>query len=715
MRTNASKLLFLALLSAALPAQETKGSGTAPLTSDLLAMGKMWTFENPPLAYLEKEYGFKPDQRWLDSLRMSALRLGERDRPWCSAAFVSPQGLIMTNHHCVRDEIAKHQGENNWGDDGYAAKELADEYPMPGLTVQQLLQQEDVTAKVNAAVVEGDDDATIAKKRAEAIEAIKKAADEAHPDRMHQVVSLWQGAVYQLYSYNVYDDVRLVLAPHLQTAHFGGDPDNFTFPRYSIDFSFLRAYGKDGKPADTSANYFRFRNEGAKDGELVFVAGNPGNTNRMMTIAQLEYMRDLENPMTVQLLTNGLRILKAFADSDERMAKSLSTTILGWENSQKAIGGMLEGMRDQALMDLKRGSEQRFRAAVEADPQLKSRYGNVWDRIAELAKEKRELQPRVMFHTPSYSNVIGRAVKVLQAVDSTQSAEEREAAKAEALGMPMRGNAITQNLLFDHFTRAREWLPKDDAYLTAFFGDQLGAAEVNWDAVLQRIGASKLGQKKFVTELLEGGAEAVNASDDIGLQIAKVLWPLMRDNAEREEKVNAALEVQGTLIGQALFAVYGSGTSPDATMTLRFSDGVVKGYEYNGTLAPWATSFYGLYGRNKEFAGVHPFDLPKVWADAVQKVDMAKKVCFVSTNDIVGGNSGSSIVDKDLQVVGLIFDGNIESLPNDFYYTQSKARAVSVHTDAIVESLTKVYEGQRIADELKAGAASAGAKKVEGK
>ncbi|MGK0434831.1 MAG: hypothetical protein ACJA0V_003989, partial [Planctomycetota bacterium] len=255
MNRLAMSLLAALLLSSSVFAQRP---------ADHLALGKMWTFENPPLAYLEKEYGFKPDQKWLNSLRLGALRLGERDNPWCSASFVSPKGLIMTNHHCVRDQIAQVQGANKWVKDGFAATALADEVRIPGLTVQQLIAQEDVTAQVGAGIEATDDDVTIAAKRKANIDAIVTAADVAHKNvahqrYMHQVVSLYQGAVYQLYRYRVWDDLRLVVAPHLQTAHYGGDPDNFTFPRWSIDFSFVRAY-VDDKPADTSAHYFRWRN-----------------------------------------------------------------------------------------------------------------------------------------------------------------------------------------------------------------------------------------------------------------------------------------------------------------------------------------------------------------------------------------------------------------------------------------------------------------------
>jgi hypothetical protein len=670
--------------------------------TDHLALGKMWTFENPPLAYLEAEYGFKPDQKWLDSLRLGALRLGERENPWCSASFVSPQGLIMTNHHCIRDNVAtlgQERGDAGLVDTGYAAKALEDELPLTDLTVQQLVRQQDVTATVNAGITDDMAAVDIARKRAAAIEQIESQASEKEPELMHQVVTLYQGAVHQLYSYKVYDDIRLVLAVNLQAAHFGGDPDNFTYPRWSIDFSFVRAY-ENGAPADTKSHYFRWRQHGAQDDELVFVPGNPGNTNRLMTTAQLEYQRDVEYPITVQQLLRGLAILNPFA---ERIPQ-LKPTVLGWENSRKAFRGMLDGLLDENLMQLKRDHEAAFRAAVDADPAAKAEFGGAWDAMQKLAQEKRELHPKLVFHTSSYLPVLDRGLAMMQAVDPDLDEEDRAEAASQATTMEMRENPLTQMLLTDHFLRATQWLGGDDTYLRAM-ADGQDPASCDWAEAFDRLRKSALGDAESVQALIDGGADAIAASDDPGVQVIRVLYPLKKANEAAAERIDSAIEVQGTLLGRALFAVYGNKVSPDATMTLRFSDGLVQGYEYNGTLAPWSTSFYGLFGRAEEFGNEFPFDLAEPIAEARDAIDKTKRVCFVSTNDIVGGNSGSCVVDKDLNVVGLIFDGNIESLPNDFYYTQKVARAVSVHTDAIVECLDKVYDMGRVLQELRDGAA----------
>lgn len=682
--------LFAALLFALPIAAQTAGG-------DRLALGKMWTFSNPPLGYLEREYGFKPDQKWLDSLRLAALRLGELGNPWCSASFVSPQGLILTNHHCIREQLPAIQGEDDWVKDGFAATDLTDEVPIPGLCVQQLVGMEDVSKRVDAGIETGDDDATVARKRAENIEQIETAANEADGAFHHQVVALYQGAVHHLYRYRVYDDIRLVLAVELQAAHFGGDADNFTFPRWSIDFSFLRAY-ENGVPADTKAHYFRWRKAGAREGELVFVPGNPGSTNRLFTKAQLESQREVDLPLQVEQLEKGIEALRPYTAANP----GLLAIQLNWENGRKSLAGTLAGLRDTELLAKKAAHEQAFRAAVAADPQLQTRFGSLWDELADLAKRRAALLPKVLFYSASYSSILERGLAMARALDPQLDEEERDQAREQALGMAIGGNALTDALLLDHFERAARWLPATDPYLAVIGGLPKTDGPRSWPASLDALASSKLADDDFVAGLLDANdaKQQFASADDCGVAAGRMLYPLLEAVGKENQELEAAIAARSTKIGQALHAVFGTDTSPDATMTLRFSDGLVQGYPYNGTLAPWATTFYGLLGRTHEFGGMAPFDLASGWAKAAPRFDLQKRVCFVSTNDIVGGNSGSSVVDRELQVVGLIFDGNIESLANDFYYTQQRARAVSVHTDAIVEGLRKVYGMQRLLEEL---------------
>lgn len=706
---NLPAALLTALLLAATASAQASGRR---LEADRLALGKMWTFENPPLAYLEEEYGFAPDQRWLDSLRLGALRLGERDEPWCSASFVSPKGLIMTNHHCVREQIAAIQGPNNWVKDGFAATALGDEVPVPGLTVQQLVAQEDVSAQVEQGVTAADGDAAAAKKRAENIAAIQAAADAAHEGHLHQVVALHHGAMHQLYRYRVWDDLRLVVAPHLQTAHYGGEADNFTYPRWGIDFAFVRAYS-DGAPADTAAHYFRWRQEGAQDGELVFVPGNPGNTNRQLTLQQLELQRDLEYPMIVEQLARGVELLAPYKDR----APGLLTTLLSWQNSRKALQGMLDGLHDQDLMAKKRRNELHFRGAVSESEELGKEYGDLWREVNRLVQRQKDVLPRAVFHQPGFSSVLQRGVLIAESLDETIDEGRRAAAKDAARNFRGGSSPLTQALLQDQFERAEKWLPRDDALLAAV-GDRHrdgGTMAVDWEAALAALRRSKLNSDGFVRDLLDrddaaerwaAGPNSDEArTEDAGIRAARVLWALMKRVRAEQAALDEGFAAQGARLGRALFAVYGDGISPDATMTPRFSDGRVAGYDYSGTVAPWATTLYGLYGRSASFGDRPPFDLPQPWHDARDAVDLSARVCFASTNDIVGGNSGSCVVDRELRVVGLVFDGNIESLANDFYFQQDVPRAVSVHTDAIVQALQHVYGMGRVVEELREGAA----------
>ncbi len=315
------------------------------------------------------------------------------------------------------------------------------------------------------------------------------------------------------------------------------------------------------------------------------------------------------------------------------------------------------------------------------------------------------MQPKVAFYAAGYSGVLERGLLIAQSLDADVPEAERTAARANALRVEVRGNELTQQLLVDHFERASRWLPQDDVFLAAVGKAHRTANGVDWKAACRALGRSQLASAARTKQLLAADDLAAQwaASDDAGIAAARALWPLLRDARREDEASSAAVAVNGTLLGQALHAVYGANVSPDATMTLRFSDGRVAGYDYNGTKAPWATTLYGLFGRGVEFGHVHPFAIPQAWLDAEPKLDLRAQVCFASTNDIVGGNSGSCVVDRDLQVVGLIFDGNIESLPNDFYYTQQRARAVSVHSDAIVQALQHVYGMGRLVAELRGG------------
>ncbi len=653
-------------------------SAIAPAQENL-ELGKMWTFENPPLAYLKDEYGFTPNQAWFDALRLASIRFGTG----CSSSFVSPKGLIMTNHHCIRDKIAEVQGEHDWVKNGYYAKTLEDEVAIPGLTVQQLVEMKDITAAMNADIKAGMSDKEVAQTRDLNKGKIIKAAKDANPDLSPEVVTLFQGAIYQLYSYKVYDDIRLVCAPHLQTAHFGGDPDNFTYPRYGIDFSFARAY-EDDKPVDTSSHYFKWKTSGPVKGELVFSTGNPGTTKRLLTLDQMKYMRDAHHPIVNQFIDSKLAIRRKVVADKPELEKEMRTDILSWENSQKAYNGYHAGLLEESMMEQKASAEAAFKQKVFANEDLRAKYGAAWGKLAKVAATRTQLEAKLRFQTPAGHPVLGAALMTVLG------------RKPQAFAAAEAKTTDLQRLEFiDHLKRAQKWLPKDDPYMAAVLGNRTPEETAD---LLEK---SKLCDPEFLKALFED-SELIGKSEEPALVMARAFLPLMRDNQRLNAQLEAVETAQGALIGQALHATYGNSVSPDATFTLRFSDGVVKGYGFNGTIAPYRTTFHGLFARNIEFDGVYPFNLPKEWLEKKDLIDMTRSVDMVSTNDIIGGNSGSPLVNANLEVVGLIFDGNIEMLPNRYVYRGNIPRTVSATAEAITECLEKIYDADRILKELTA-------------
>jgi len=671
MRALRTLRTFAALLVAAAPA----------LAQDELGLGKMWTFERPPLAYLEREYGVRPDEAWWNRMRLASLRFGRG----CSASFVSPQGLILTNHHCARDAVAQVQGERDWVRDGFVAAELADEVKLPGLTVQQLVAMRDVTADVSAGVLPTMDAEAAEQKREANRQRLLADARTAQPGLEPQLVKLFQGGVWQLYQYRVFDDVRLVMAPHLQIAHFGGDPDNFVYPRYALDFAFCRAY-VDGKPADTRDAHFAW-SDGPQDGELVFLTGNPGGTQRLLTQSQLEYQREARYPRVRTLIDHRLDVLRRLAASDPALEKRLRTSILSLENGQKLYRGEHGALLDPAFQAKKRAAEDAFRKRAEAAG--RSAETVVFDELARVSQQKQALEEALHLQTAGGLPLLLRALALLDVAAGDRAKGEL------ALAAVCARDPVQEALFVDHLERARDALPKDDPYLRALVGDEEPKA-----AAAKLLRDSKLGDDAFAKELLAGGAAAIDAGTDPALVAARAIRPLQLRNQQEQARLDAAEAGLGERLARLLFAVYGDDVSPDATFTLRWSDGRVAGYPYNGTLAPWRTVFHGLFARAAEFDGVHPFDLPADWLLAKDRIDLRAPVDFVCTVDSTGGNSGSPVVNGKLELVGLLFDGNIESMGNEFLYGERVERSVCVHPLGIVEALRKVYAAPRLLREL---------------
>ena len=660
--------------------------------------GSMWTFDAPPLEHWRATYGWAPDQTWLDNVRMSAVRI-----PGCSASFVSSRGLVMTNHHCARGCITQvSPPDTNYQATGFAAKSLAEEKPCEGMYADQLQSIKDVTSDMSAAVTSSDP-AEAAEQRAAAMERLQGACSTG-PDVICQVVPLFNGGRYSLYTYKRYGEVKLVMAPEEAVSFFGGDPDNFTFPRYDLDMTFLRVY-QDGQPF-TPQQHFTWSDSGATDGELVFVIGNPGSTGRLNTLTQMQYLRDVQYPAQLAQIARQLKVLKVLVARDEASRRQYEDTYFSLENAQKAIGGYLTGLRDSTIMARKAAFERDFRARIERDPAMRAKYAGAWPAIEQAEEARGALGTQVRWYgfggTP-LSNMAGLLVRLPSQAALADNArlpqyrgEGLNRARAQATAPSAEFDMqLETKLLTASLTEAAAALPANDPWLSAMLNGRTPEA-----AAAAMLDGTRLSDPAVRQRLVEGGAAAIAASDDPLIMMARKVEPLTTGRDMKLAEQNAIITANAEKVGQAIYAAYGTSLPPDATFTLRISDGVVKGFPMNGTIAPYRSSFYGLFGRSAEFGNVDPFRLPERWKAREDSLDLATPLNYVATNDIIGGNSGSPAINKAGEVVGLIFDGNIEMLPNRFIYTDEVARSVAVHSAGMIEALRKVYDADWLADEL---------------
>jgi hypothetical protein len=708
-----------ALLVSLIATRPALAQGIAPAPPDTTVtlpagyvkeFGTMWTFEAPPLEYWKARYGFTPPKAWLDHVRLASVRL-----PNCSASFVSSRGLVMTNHHCARECItAVSTPDSNFQELGFVARNQSDERKCEGLYVDQLQSMEDVTDRIHGLVTARAPARQVAQ-RDSAIASIKKGCEQ-ETKLTCQVVSYYQGGIYSLYRFQRFDDLRLVMAPEEGISFFGGDPDNFTYPRYDLDLTLLRVY-QNNRPFQPR-NHLKWSAEGAAEGDLVFVTGNPGSTGRLLTVAQMEYLRDVQYPALLSSYERNLAVLEELAKRDEATRRQVENDIFSLKNSKKAVTGYLSGLQDSSLMARKRAFERDFRRRVSRDPELQARFGGAWDAIAAATREQTALAKRQRWYSFSGSplmNAAGGIVRIpaqARLPDSLRLPQYRgeglEAIKKSILADVSSDAEQDKQMLQAWLTQASKDLPRNDPYLSAILGGR--SPEVAAEAA---INGTQLADSATRAALLEGGTKAVAASNDPLIVLARKLNPIAMRVQQRSARLNDIISANAEKVGQAIFAAYGRSLPPDATFSLRITDGVVKSYPVNGTIAPYKTSFYGLFARAAEFEDKPPFKIPERWRAHQQRLDLSTPFDFVSTNDIIGGNSGSPVINRNAEVVGLIFDGNIQQLPNRFLYTDEVARAVAVHSEGIVEALRKVYEADRIADELEgvvAARAPAGAR-----
>jgi len=669
------------------------------LSACVYAEEGMWTFDNVPAAVVGKKYGFSPSKEWLDRVRLSSVRLAEG----CSSSFVSPNGLLMTNHHCAATCIAQlSTNEKDYMKLGFAAKSQGEEVACPRQEANVLVEIGDVTARMDKATKGMDGKAANEARKAETARIEKECATSESV--RCEVVPLYGGGIYSLYKYRRYQDVRLVFAPEFAIAFFGGDPDNFMFPRYNLDATFLRVYEK-GQPLQT-ANHFKWSKGGAKEGEATFVTGHPGSTNRQWTTAMLETERDFTNLHRLTYLSEYRGMLAQFQTKGAEQERIAQDDLNGVENSLKVYKGQQRALVDKNFFGQKVAAERDFQKRVQGDAKLRVPYGKAWDEIAGAQAKFRELYYPYIYLERVYglrSQLFAHARRLLRMAEEFEKPNEKRLEEYADARKPSLSQAVQspapiypeleiEQLTFS-LTKLRELLGPDDPTVRALFGKRSPR-----DIATEAVKNSKLGSVAARKALMEGGKQAVAASSDAMIVLARMVDPYARAARKRvEDEVESVLTAGMEKLARARFAVYGTSLYPDATFTLRLSYGSVKGWTENGKQVPPFTIFGGVYERN---TGSFPFALPPSWLDAKEKLDPQTRFNFVTNNDIIGGNSGSPVINKDAEVVGLIFDGNIHSLGGSYGFDDTVNRAVAVHSDGIREALRKVYGAERVLREL---------------
>src|SRR5213596_587960 len=690
------RLIFAMLVATALSSRADEG---------------MWLFNNPPLKQLKEKYQFAPTPQWLEHLQKSSVRFNSGG----SGSFVSANGLCITNHHVGADALQKASSEqHNYLKEGFYAKTNAEEIKCHDLELNVLISIEDVTARVNAPVKIGMSPDAAGKARENAIAQIEKESKDKTSLRS-DVVTLYQGGAYHLYRYKRYDDVRLVFAPEQQMAFFGGDPDNFEYPRYDLDICLFRVY-ENGQPPKID-HFLKFNPNGPNDGELIFVSGSPGKTDRQLTLAEMADMRDRYLPYVLNMFYRREVLELAYSARSFENARKARDDLFGDQNNRKRYDGYLAGLLDPQTWYALEARERKLRDAIGREPKFRSTlsaYNRIKRAQAEIAKNapiynylEQERPVTIGYRGPrALSGNLFKYARLL-----TRAIDER--AKPNGERIPAFRSSARESLELELFSTEPiyddyEILRLSDSLTD--FASQFGAN----DPLVQKVLAGKSPNARAV-ELVSGtklkdvavrkdlygkDAAALQAAHDPMLDLARLIDRPARDarkiyDAQDEIKKQAYSE-----IAKARFAIEGTSSYPDATFTLRLSYGTVRGYEQDGKQIPAFTDFAGLYQRSSEHDNKPPFDLPQRWIDRKSRLNLATHFDFVSDADIIGGNSGSPVVNKENEVVGIIFDGNIQSLVLDCIFSDKQARAVSVDSAAIIEALRKVYDAQPLADEL---------------
>ena len=671
------------------------------LAGPVLADEGLWLFNMPPAEILKAKYNFVPSPEWLDHLRLSSIRFGG-----ASGSFVSPDGLALTNHHVGQGAIQRlSTPERDLMKTGFYARTRAEELKVPGLELSVLQSIEDVTARIKGVERPEMTAAEAAEARDREIAALEEEESEKTGLRC-AVVNLFSGGMYHLYRYKIITDVRLVFAPDYLIAFFGGDQDNFTYPRYDLDICLFRLYEND-RPYPTP-HYLKWNTSGQKEGDLVVVSGHPGSTGRLLTVSQLAFLRDVAYPWTLANYERRRAGLQYFSKRGGEAARNARGPLFGIENSLKAVTGYQSGLLDPVLMEIKLKEETALREAVRRDPEIDKLYGAAWDEIAAAQKTYAEIYKMYRYFeggagfTTSYFSTARTLVRLAAEKPKPDAERLREYRDVSLPAITRRLTAETpvfNDLEVFNLTDSLIQLQKEFGSLPEV--KWLFAGRLAEDVAKDLISGTKLGDPAVRKAYLEGGLQAVSLSVDPMIKLAWLVDPLSRGVRKRYEQEVESVETRnGALIAQAVFKLKGTAVAPDATGTLRLSFGAVKGYVENGKKIPSFTTFKGMYDLSARNGNKDPYELTPAVLSRKGKVKLATPLNFVATCDSIGGNSGSPVVNRKGELMGVLFDGNIQSLPARFVYTETLNRSVMVHAAGILEALSNIYDAKPLVDEI---------------
>ncbi len=665
----------------------------------------MWTLDNFPSETVQAKYGVEIDDEWLRRVQVSTTRL----EGGCTGSFVSPNGLVLTNHHCARTCISQlSTAEEDLLANGFLANSHEEERRCQSEQLSVLMEYEDITDQVLAATEgKSEQDANVARKQV--LTNLEQACEESSVDSAYgklscESVNLYNGGQYFLYKYKRYEDVRLVFAPEAGMASFGGDPDNFNFPRWCTDMAFLRAW-EDGEPASTP-NFLSWRPEGAEEGEAVFVSGHPGTTDRLLTVAELEHQRNTIWPSylrrNVELRGRMIQYGKT-SDEARRITKSPLQRL---ENSLKVVRNYQKALLNDELMARKEMQEGELRAAVAADPQLQAKYGSAWDEIAEALATYRTFRDDYLFIEVGVafnSDLFDYARDLVRvAAEREKPNEERYREYTEAALPGLRQRTLAERPIYSDYEeltlsfsldKMRENLGPDSPFVHKILGmkspDSLAA---------ELISGTQLADPEYRKQLWEGGQSAIDASTDPMIRLAAEIDPASRAlRKQYEDEVEAPQDLASEKIAKARFAILGTEGYPDATFTLRVTYGSVEGWEEKGEpVVPFTVTERAF----ERATGEAPFLIPAKWEAASSDLGKDTRFNFVATTDITGGNSGSPMIDKDANLIGLAFDGNIHSIAGQYWFDLTDNRTVGVHPAIMLEALGTVYGADNLLEEL---------------